>query len=68
MEHGLGSADLRAWVAALPVEHTAAGTQIMTAGETSGRILILEAGEVEVVRDEVRIAAVADPGAIFGEL
>src|SRR5262249_47766835 len=35
---------------------------------TTGRLLILKEGAVEVVRDGVQIARVTEPGAVFGEL
>lgn len=62
------SAELRAWLSSLPVEQIAEGSTIIAAGQTSGRVMVLEEGAVEVLRDGIRIAEVAEPGAIFGEL
>jgi CRP/FNR family cyclic AMP-dependent transcriptional regulator len=64
----MDTANLRAWFETLPVDRIPAGTMIMAAGETSGRIMILKEGAVEVAREGVAIAEVDDPGAIFGEL
>lgn len=67
MTHDVETA-LRQWIAALPLEECGKGSLIMSAGQTSGRVMILQSGAVEVLRDGVRIAEVADSGAIFGEL
>ena len=41
---------------------------MLTAGSTTGRLLILKEGAVEVVKEGVEIAKVTEPGAVFGEL
>ncbi len=41
---------------------------MLVAGSTTGRLLILREGLVEVVRDGTQIATVSEPGAVFGEL
>ena len=51
-----------------PLETYQAGESVLTAGSTTGRLLILKAGAVEVVREGVQIAKVTEPGAVFGEL
>jgi CRP-like cAMP-binding protein len=43
-------------------------TVVLQQGEISPTILVLLEGEVEVVRDEVRLAKSAEPGAVFGEI
>lgn len=53
---------------ALPVARFPIGAAVLTAGDRSGRILVLKSGAVEVVRDGTRLAEVAEPGAVFGEL
>ena len=53
---------------ALPLATYQAGETVLTAGSTTGRLLILRKGEVEIVKDGVQIAKVAEPGAVFGEL
>jgi CRP/FNR family cyclic AMP-dependent transcriptional regulator len=45
-----------------------AGETILTAGLRTGRLFILKEGAVEVLKEGVQIAAVTEPGAIFGEL
>ena len=51
-----------------PRREFAAGETVVQQGETSPTILILLEGEVEVVRDEVRLAKSCEPGAVFGEI
>src|SRR5258708_36380126 len=41
---------------------------VLTAGSSTGRLLILKEGVVEVVKEGVQIAKVREPGAVFGEL
>lgn len=59
---------LRARLANLPTETFEAGATVLSAGSTTGRVLILREGAVEVLRDGIRIVEVSDPGAVFGEL
>lgn len=61
-------AAVRQKLAMLPVEAYPAGATVLAAGATSGNLLVLKEGAVEVVKDGVRIAKVADPGAVLGEL
>ncbi len=55
-------------IAALPLATYQAGETVLTAGSTTGRLLILKEGAVEVVKEDVQIAKVVEPGAVFGEL
>ena len=55
-------------LASLPVEVYEEGSLVLAAGATTGKLLVLTAGAVEVVRDGVRLAEVGEPGAVFGEL
>ena len=59
---------LRAYLATLPLATYEAGEQVIAAGSTTGRVLILREGAVEVLRDGIRIVEVDDPGAVLGEL
>jgi CRP-like cAMP-binding protein len=52
----------------LPVLTFQPGEMVLTAGSTTGRILVLRRGAVEILRDGMQIARVSDPGAVFGEL
>jgi CRP/FNR family transcriptional regulator, cyclic AMP receptor protein len=45
-----------------------AGDTVLTAGSTTGRLLVLRSGAVEVTKDGVQIANVSAPGSVFGEL
>jgi len=51
-----------------PRREFAPGQTVIQQGETNPAILILIEGEVEVVRDEVRLAKSSEPGAVFGEI
>ena len=41
---------------------------VLTAGSKTGQLLVLRKGAVEILRDGIRIARVADSGAIIGEI
>ena len=45
-----------------------AGETVITAGSTTGRLLILRKGGVAVLKEGVEIATVTEPGAVFGDL
>ena len=53
---------------ALPIATYEAGETVLSAGSRTGRLLILKTGKVSVVKENVEIAKVAEPGAVFGEL
>ena len=55
-------------LAGFPIATYQAGETVLAAASTSGRLLILRKGAVAVLRDDVEIATVTDPGAVFGEL
>jgi hypothetical protein len=63
-----GTAAVRERFAALPLETYEAGATVLAAGSATGRLLVLEDGLVEVVRDGVRLAELGEPGTMFGEL
>jgi len=46
----------------------ALGEMVMEQGSATGPLLILIEGEVEILRDDVRVAKAAQPGAVFGEM
>ena len=62
------AAAIRGRFAALPLEAFEAGEVVLAAGSATGRLLVLEEGLVEVVRDGVRLAELGEPGTMFGEL
>jgi hypothetical protein len=55
-------------LAGFPIATYQAGETVVAAAATTGRLLILRKGAVAVLRDGVEIAAVTEPGAVFGEL
>jgi CRP/FNR family cyclic AMP-dependent transcriptional regulator len=55
-------------LAALPVASYQIGETVLASGTTSGKLLVLKTGAVEVVKDGMQIAEVSEPGAVFGEL
>jgi CRP/FNR family transcriptional regulator, cyclic AMP receptor protein len=55
-------------LAGFPLATYQAGETVLTAGSTTGRLLILKQGAVTVVKEGVEIAKVREPGAVFGEL
>ena len=62
------SAELERKLARLPLATYQAGDTVLAAASTTGRLLILKEGAVEVVKEGVEIAKVTEPGAVFGEL
>ena len=50
------------------VQDFAPGDVVMEQGSASGRLLVLLKGEVEVLRDDVRVAKASEPGTVFGEM
>lgn len=52
----------------LPVLTFEPGEMILAAGSTTGRLLVLRHGAVEILRGGIQIARVSDSGALFGEL
>jgi CRP-like cAMP-binding protein len=55
-------------LSALPVSTYEPGEIVLAAGSTTGRLLVLRQGVVEVIRDGAQIAKISEPGAVFGEL
>jgi CRP/FNR family cyclic AMP-dependent transcriptional regulator len=55
-------------LAALPLANYEAGETVFAEGTKTGRLLILKSGAVSIVKGGTEIAAVAEPGAVFGEL
>jgi CRP/FNR family cyclic AMP-dependent transcriptional regulator len=54
--------------AGLPERAVAAGETILSEGERSGALYVLIDGSVEVLKAEMQVNTVSDPGAIFGEM
>ena len=64
----LDTAAFQERLGALPLTNYKAGETVLFTGSTSGRLVILKTGKVSVVKDDIQIAEVAQPGAVFGEL
>ncbi len=52
----------------LPVRHVAVGERLMEEGADGGRLYVLVEGAFEVLKGDVVVAKVREPGAVFGEL
>jgi CRP-like cAMP-binding protein len=52
----------------LPVAAFAAGEDLLSEGDKTGRLYVLLDGAVEVLKGEVQINVVSDVGAVFGEM
>ena len=55
-------------VATLPISTYEPGEMVIAAGATTGKLLLLRQGVVEVAREGTQIARVSEPGSVFGEL
>lgn len=62
------AAKIQKSLAMLPVARYDPGEMVIAAGATTGKLLLLRQGVVEVVRDGTQIARISEPGSIFGEL
>lgn len=51
-----------------PLEQLAAGAVLLSEGETSGRLYVLQSGTVEVLRGDTQVALIEEAGAMFGEM
>lgn len=52
----------------VPLESYESGAILLHEGERSGRLFVLVEGDIEVLRGGTPVAAVAEPGAVFGEM
>src|SRR6478736_2738815 len=55
-------------IAGHPTRSFAPGDIIMEQDSPSGPLLVLVEGEVEILRDKVRVGKISLPGAVFGEM
>ena len=55
-------------IAGHPTRSFAPGDTIMEQDAPSGPLLVLVEGEVEILRDKVRVGKISLPGAVFGEM
>ena len=56
------------YVAGYNQRRFAAGGTIIDQGDAMGELLVLVSGEVEILRDGVRVARAGEPGVVFGEM
>jgi CRP-like cAMP-binding protein len=61
-------ADVLESLTVFPEVAFAEGELVLRQGTTTERLLFLKEGAVDIVRDEVLIARVAEPGAVFGDM
>jgi CRP/FNR family transcriptional regulator, cyclic AMP receptor protein len=61
-------ADLLTLSAHLPPVDLEPGAFLLTQGEQTGSVWVLESGSVEVMRDDVLVTTIVRPGAFFGEV
>lgn len=59
---------VREQLQALPLCAFAAGDTLFAAGTRSNRLMFLETGRVAVMRDQVVVSRLRQPGAVFGEM
>jgi CRP/FNR family transcriptional regulator, cyclic AMP receptor protein len=52
----------------LPLRSFAANEVLLSEGPATGRIYVLASGEVDVLKGDVAVARIVEPGAIFGEI
>lgn len=56
------------WIADLPLASYATGEEVITEGQSPGKIYFLKNGRVEVVRNGTRVALIKTPGSVLGEI
>ena len=55
-------------LSSLPIETYAEGALVLPSGSRTGKLLVMIKGVVAVIRSGMRIAEIAEPGAVFGDL
>ena len=68
MTQNSSMADVLRYCDEFPLDKFKPGDVLIPEGPATNRMYILAAGEVEVLRGETQVAAIAAPGAIFGEI
>lgn len=51
-----------------PRRGVAPGDAVLEQGQVAAPMMVLIEGEVEILRDDVRVAVTSEPGAVFGEM
>ena len=52
----------------LPEVRLESGTRLLNEGEKSNKLFILIDGELQILRGDIEIGTISDPGSVFGEL
>lgn len=52
----------------LPRRQFAAGETVLREGEAAGLLFVLEDGAVEIVKRDIQISTISEPGSVFGEM
>jgi CRP-like cAMP-binding protein len=60
--------DILAKLVAFPIRAFEAGDVVLSEGSTTGWLLFLKSGAVDVIMDEVDLTRVDQPGAVFGDI
>jgi len=55
-------------IAGHKIQNFDAGGTVIEQGTTGGPMFVIIQGEIEVLRDKVRVAKISEPGALFGEM
>jgi CRP/FNR family cyclic AMP-dependent transcriptional regulator len=55
-------------IAGYKIENFESGSIVIHQGTVGGPMFVIIRGEIEVLRDNVRVAKISEPGAIFGEM
>jgi CRP/FNR family transcriptional regulator, cyclic AMP receptor protein len=67
-DDGRGMSDFLELIRGLNTRNYAPGEVVMEQDSATGPLLVLVEGEVEILRDDVRVAKTAQAGAVFGEM
>ena len=52
----------------IPIENIDSGTTILSEGDRTGRVCVLVDGRLEVLRGEMQVAILDEPGSVVGEM
>jgi CRP/FNR family transcriptional regulator, cyclic AMP receptor protein len=55
-------------IAGYKIENFEPGSVVIQQGTVGGPMFVVIQGEIEVLKDNVRVAKISEPGAIFGEM
>jgi len=67
-EDGAAMVDILKLVSACPAREYGVGELVIEQDSPTGPLYVLLSGEVEILRDDMRVAKTSQPGAVFGEM